>query len=218
MIANKGSRVVKNGALTAAVIGLVAAGCLQPASAKGGHAGGGAHAGGSFAHNHPRRAQVLHRDAGLKQHMNADYGHLGGHYGQLQHEANGIHRQERQDAMANGGHITHQEQHQLNHEEAGLQHQMNRDYSNAAPKGTFAHNHPRRSQVLRDDNHMGNELSHDKGQLGGNYNQLEQKDSSIRHQEQADAKANGGYIKPGQEQQLFSEERNLQKQINHDNK
>lgn len=199
---------------TAVAIALLAGSFGVSACAKGGGHPGGGH----FAQNHPRRAQVLHRDNGLKQQIRDDRGHLGGHYGQLQHEQSGIRHQEQRDAHVDGGHITPQERKQLNHEESGLQHQMNRDYSNAAPRGSFANQHPRRSQVLRDDRNMGNQLNQDKGHLGGNYGKLEKEDQGIRQQEQADAKANGGFIKPGQERKLFSEENNFQNQIRKDNK
>ena len=82
---------------------------------------------GQFQKNHPRRAQVLHRDNHEQARINANKGHLGGHYNQLSREDQHIHNQEQRDARANGGHITKGEQHQLNHEENGLNRQINRD-------------------------------------------------------------------------------------------
>ena len=75
---------------------------------------------GQFQKNHPRRAEVLHRDNREQNRLNKNYGHLGGHYKQLSREDNSIHRQERADENADGGHITKGEQAQLNHEENHL--------------------------------------------------------------------------------------------------
>ncbi len=77
---------------------------------------------------HPRRAEVLRRDAYLHSEINHDYGRLNGHYGQLQREAYAIDRQEQRDAYLNGGYITRGQQHQLNREENRLQRQINWDY------------------------------------------------------------------------------------------
>lgn len=171
---------------------------------------------GRFAQNHPRRAEVLRRDNSLGGQLNSDRGHLGGHYNQLAREDQGIHNQEQRDALINGGYITPGQQAQLNREENHMQGQMNRDYSGAAAPGSFAANHPRRSQVLREDNGLNNQLSADKGNLGGHYSQLQGEDNSIRHQEQRDASVNGGYITPGQQQHLDNEEQRLQNQISRD--
>ena len=81
----------------------------------------------NFAQKHPRRAQVLNRDGNLNRNINADKGHLNGHYGQLKREDQSIHRQEQRDARTDGGHITKGEQHQLNHEENHVRRQINRD-------------------------------------------------------------------------------------------
>lgn len=82
-----------------------------------------------FAQKHPRRAEVLHRDAKLNNRINADKGHLGGHYNQLKHEDQAIHNQERADKNADGGHITKSEQHQLNKEENHLNNQIKKDHN-----------------------------------------------------------------------------------------
>jgi hypothetical protein len=83
---------------------------------------------GGFWFNHPRRAEVLHRDAALNRELNCDRGLLSGHYGQLKAEDRAIHRQEQRDAFFDGGHITRGEQFRLNQEENHLQRQINRDY------------------------------------------------------------------------------------------
>jgi hypothetical protein len=83
-----------------------------------------------FAQKHPRRAEVLRRDGRINRSLNRNYGHLGGHYGQLKAEDRSIRRQEQADARANGGHITRGEQRQLNHEENALRAQEHRDRTN----------------------------------------------------------------------------------------
>src|ERR1700691_574616 len=82
---------------------------------------------GVWGQNHPRRAQVLGRDNNLNQTINQDRGQLGGHYWQLQNRDQSIQRQEQHDAAMNGGHITPQEQTQLNKEENGLNRQVSKD-------------------------------------------------------------------------------------------
>jgi hypothetical protein len=80
-----------------------------------------------FAKNHPRRAQVLGRDANLNRRVNANKGDLGGHYGQLKHEDQAIRHQEQRDAKNNDGHITKGEQAQLNKEENHVNRQIKHD-------------------------------------------------------------------------------------------
>jgi hypothetical protein len=82
--------------------------------------------------------------------------------------------------------------------------------------GNFAQNHPRRAQVLSQDKSLNNSINQDKGNLGGNYGNLERKDQSIANQEQRDARQNGGYITQGEQQHLDNRETNLQNQINKD--
>jgi hypothetical protein len=82
---------------------------------------------GTFAQNHPRRAEVLRRDNRLNNKINADKGYLGGHYAQLEREDAGIRRQEQRDARINGGYITQGQQRQLNREENNLNRQINWD-------------------------------------------------------------------------------------------
>jgi hypothetical protein len=78
-------------------------------------------------HNHPWRHEVLHRDNRLSNEINRDYGHLGGHYGQLMREDASVRRQEIRDARMNGGHLTGREVRHLNREETGIQRQINHD-------------------------------------------------------------------------------------------
>jgi hypothetical protein len=89
--------------------------------------GGGNPGGGNFATNHPRRAEVLGRDNGLNNQIQADRGNLDGHYNQLNREDSSIHQQEQADARYNGGYITKGEQNQLNREENRVQNQIKRD-------------------------------------------------------------------------------------------
>ena len=76
-----------------------------------------------FEQNHPRRAEVLHRDNRIGGTLNADAGKLGGNYGSLKQQQQTIRQQEQADAAANGGHITKTQQGQLNADE----HQLNQE-------------------------------------------------------------------------------------------
>lgn len=197
--------VVKASAVLSLALGLFVISADQASYARG------------WGGQHPRRAEVLGRDRGMAGQMNRDYGHLGGHYNQLQGEDRSIHQQEASDFRANGGYLTRGQQAQFNHEENGLQHQINQDYAQGRPAPSqFAQNHPRRAEVLGRDNRINGTLNSDYGKLGGNYGQLRSEDQSIRSQEQSDARANGGYITPTQKQQLNSEENSLNQQIKQD--
>jgi hypothetical protein len=88
--------------------------------------GGG---GGSFAQNHPRRAEVLGRDNNLNNSINADRGQLGGNYQALKTDDRSIRQQEQQDAHANGGYITSTQKQQLNQEENQLRQQVGQDFT-----------------------------------------------------------------------------------------
>lgn len=167
---------------------------------------------------HPRRAEVLGRDRGMAGQMNRDYGHLGGHYNQLQGEDRGIHQQEQRDFTKNGGYLTPGEQAHFNREENGLQRQINHDYAEGRPGDQFADNHPRRAEVLGRDSRINGRLNADYGKLGGNYGALRSQDQSIRAQEQADAKANGGWITTTEKQQFNQEENQLNQEIKQDYK
>ena len=166
----------------------------------------------SFVQNHPRRAQVLGRDASLGYSINRNEGHLSGQYGNLSREDNSIARQEQNDARANGGYITKGQQGQLNREETALGNQMKYDNTN----NPFVQNHPRRAEVLGRDANLSYSINKDEGHLGGNYGALSQDDKSIQRQEQMDARANGGYITTQQQQQLNQEENQLRSQIQQD--
>jgi len=80
-----------------------------------------------FVQNHPRRSEVMSRDANLNYGINKDEGHLGGNYRTLESEDHSIAQQQRQDAAQNGGYITKQEQAQLNGEENSLRSQIRHD-------------------------------------------------------------------------------------------
>ena len=166
-----------------------------------------------FAAMHPRRAEVLGRDANLDARINNNYGQLGGHYGQLEREDNAIHRQEQRYAQANGGYITRGQQEQLNREENALSRQTFFDNHN----NRFVDNHPRRSEVLGRQSHLDYLINKDRGHLGGHYGQLENQSRSIAHQEQRYAHMNGGYITRGQQGQLNHEENALRRQTFFDN-
>ncbi len=80
--------------------------------------------------NHPRRAQVNGRLN--NQQKRVDNGLANGKLSpqqaqKIQNQDASIRNQERRDAAANGGHITKSEQRQLNHEENGVSHEINRD-------------------------------------------------------------------------------------------
>jgi hypothetical protein len=113
-----------------------------------------------------------------------------------------------------GGPLTYGQRAQLSGEENHLQRQIDRDSSGSV----FAEQHPRRAEVLGRDGGLNNELNNDKGHLDGQYGALKQDDRSIRQQEQADARANGGYITRAQQTSLNQEENQLQRQINQDNR
>jgi hypothetical protein len=80
-----------------------------------------------FTQEHPRRAQILGRDARLDYTINKDEGHLGGNYTTLEHQDAMIRQQEQADAHANGGVITPQEKTQLQQEEQALAAEVRRD-------------------------------------------------------------------------------------------
>jgi hypothetical protein len=82
----------------------------------------------SWDWNHPRRAEVLRRDAALNHEINCDAGCLHGHYGQLKAEDRAIRNQEQWEARMNGGFITSAQQRQLNREENALQRQISFDH------------------------------------------------------------------------------------------
>ena len=166
---------------------------------------------------HPRRAEVMNRDRNLAHDMNKDYGHLSGHYNQLQTQDAAIRNQTRKDMKQNGGYITKAQQKQLNGEEKNLKGEISAD-KGAPPKTQFEQDHPRRAEVLHRDNRIDGTLNADVGKLGGNLGSLQQQQQSIRKQEQTDAAANGGHITKSEQQQLNAEENQLNQQIKRDYK
>ena len=164
---------------------------------------------------HPRHAEVAKRDRHLAGQMNKDYGHLSGHYNQLQKQDAAIRKQTQADMQKNGGHLTKAEQKQINGEENTLHSEIKADQG-PPPKTQFEQEHPRRAEVLHRDNRIGGTLNSDAGKLGGNYGSLKSQQNSIRQQEQADAAANGGHITKTEQGQLNSEENNLNQEIKAD--
>jgi len=166
---------------------------------------------------HPRRTEAMNRDRHLAGKMNKDYGDLSGHYNELQQQDAAIRAQTRADMKKNGGHLTKAEQKQINGEESTLHNEINAD-KGPPPKTQFEQEHPRRAEVLHRDNRIGGTLNADAGKLGGNYGSLKQQQQSIRQQEQTDAAANGGHITKTEQQQLNTEENQLNQEIKTDRK
>jgi hypothetical protein len=91
---------------------------------------------GKFDRNHPRRAQVNKRANNQNQRIQQGVknGTLSkGQAKQLHQEDQGIRKEERQDAAANGGHITRQQQRQLNQQENQTSKQIYQEKHPAAP-------------------------------------------------------------------------------------
>lgn len=205
-----------NGAIKVLTAATLAVAIVFPAIATGAQAARGGHPAGG----HPRRQEVMRRDAYMNRRLSARRGDWGGHYGQLSREDRGIRQQTRQDYRKNGGYLTQGQTKQLNSEENRLRHQMSADYRGPGNWRTnrFDREHPRRAEVLGRDAGLQNRIQGDTGRLGGNYKSLMGQDASIRKQEQTDARANGGYITPAQKKQLNQEENTLRKDIKQDYK
>jgi hypothetical protein len=118
----------------------------------------------------------MKRDRHLAGQMNKDYGHLSGHYNQLQKQDAAIRAQTRADMQKNGGYLTKAQQKQINGEENALRSEISAD-KGPPPKTQFEQNHPRRAEVLYRDNRIGGRLNADAGKLGGNYGSLKQQRS-----------------------------------------
>jgi hypothetical protein len=88
--------------------------------------------------------------------------------------------------------------------------------ASAGYAGEFKENHPRRAEVLNRNHNINRRLNKNYGNLDGHYGQLKKEDKAIVHQEQRDAKINGGFITKGQKKQLNREENHLNNQIHHD--
>jgi hypothetical protein len=164
---------------------------------------------------HPRRAEVTSRDRNLAKDMNKNYGDLSGHYNQLQRQDASIRQQTQKDMQKNGGYLTKAQQKQLNGEENKLKSEIAAD-KGPPPKTQFEQDHPRRAEVLHRDNRINGNLNADAGKLGGNLGSLQKQQQSIRQQEQADAAANRGHITKAEQQQLNTEETQLNQQIRKD--
>lgn len=80
----------------------------------------------------------------------------------------------------------------------------------------FAEDHPRRTEVLRSDANLQNQIQQDAGQLGANAPGLQNTANNIASQEEQYARRNGGYITIPEWQQLDAEEAALQNSINSD--
>jgi hypothetical protein len=166
----------------------------------------------SFQQAHPIRSEVLGRDANLNNRINQNRGDLNGQYGRLESENNAIRRQEQMDAARNGGHLTGQEDRQLNREENGVSRQIGRD-NYGAGDAQFQENHPLRSEVLGRDANLNNRIDANVGNLGGQYGQLQGENNAIQRQEQIDAARNGGHLTGQEYRQLNGEQNNLSRQI-----
>jgi hypothetical protein len=100
--------MVKFKLFIAAAASLVAIGSVSPAMAA------------TWAHKHPRQHQVLareHRQIRRINHERREGELTGGQARAMRHTDRAIARQDHADARANGGYITHREQHQMNREE-----------------------------------------------------------------------------------------------------
>jgi hypothetical protein len=171
---------------------------------------------GSFAQNHPRRAQVNGRFAQMNTRLSGSYGHLGGQYQNLEHQSNRYENQMHQDVKANGGYLTKSEQGQFNRDYSKLGQKVSADQAKGAPSGQFSQNHPRRAQVGNGSEKLNSSLNNDYGNLGGHYAGLEKRDNAINNTARQEAKANGGYLTKTQQQQLDNREQNVQNSINQD--
>jgi hypothetical protein len=84
------------------------------------------------------------------------------------------------------------------------------------PWHSQASEHSSRPSTSHGDANLNYGINKDEGHLGGNYGQLEKEDHSIAHQEQMDARQNGGYITTGEQSQLNHEENRLHNQVRKD--
>jgi len=75
-------------------------------------------------------------------------------------------------------------------------------------RANFQRNHPRRTEVLKRDDrqsHRANQAYRSGKITGAQDAQIQRQERAIRHQEQMDAKRNGGYITKQQQAQLNRE-------------
>ncbi|MBI3554392.1 MAG: hypothetical protein HY077_17990 [Elusimicrobia bacterium] len=182
----------------------------------------------NFQREHPRRTQVLKREDRQNNHVNKDLTGKKLTYQQgskIKAEEQGIRRQEQAEAKANGGRITKAEQKQLNREETKVGREINRDERKDAAKikpedrKAFEENHPRRTEVLKREDKQVKQVDHaltDKKLTYQQGSKIRTEERGIRRQEQAEAKANGGYITKDQQKQLNKEENKVEGEIKRD--
>jgi hypothetical protein len=184
----------------------------------------------NFQKQHPRRTQVLQRGDRQTDHVDKALDHDKVSRGEATHmrvEEHKIRQEEERDAKANGGRITKDEQAHLNREENHVGRELKRDEAGDAGKAArhpednaaFEKNHPRRTEVLkREDNQVArvNHAETDKNLTYQQGSKIKAEENGIRRQEQAEAKANGGYITKGEQQQLNREENKVGREINRD--
>ncbi len=87
----------------------------------------------SFAQRHPRRAEVNHRERDQQQRIanGIRNGSLSpSEVRQLESEESAVNRQERGEVRANGGYLTHSQDHQLNQELNGISRDIYQDKHN----------------------------------------------------------------------------------------
>jgi len=88
---------------------------------------------GRFSRNHPRRAEVNHREERQQGRINRGLrnGSLTpGEARQLETQERALRNQEHEEVRANGGYLTKQQTRQLNHEEDALSREIHHDTHN----------------------------------------------------------------------------------------
>ena len=187
----------------------------------------------TFAQEHPRRAEVVGRENNLlgSTTQNVADGKLTAAQGQkIDGQLTAIRQQERQDAAANGGFITKQQQAQLNHEENHVKNEIRHDENKntgstttaaqqSAATAAFDREHPRRAEVIgREQNLLGNtaQAQTDGKLTGAQSQQIDNQLLAIRQQERHDQAVNGGFITKGQQNQLNREENHVRNEIHRD--
>ena len=186
--------------------------------------------GSQFAKDHPRRNEVNRRDseqlARIRQGLKS--GKLTPTEAkQLLSNDKSIKQQEHADVKANGGYLTKAEQRQFNQEENANSRLIRDDKHPAssatavpasasrpgnpigAPGSRFAEHHPRRDEV---NSRVGDQRARiEAGLKSGKLTPTEAKqllsnDKSIKQQEHADVRANGGYLTKAEQRQFNQEE------------
>jgi hypothetical protein len=197
--------------------------------------------GSRFAKDHPRRDEVNSRvgDQRARIEQGLKSGKLTPTQAkQLMSNDNAIKQQEHADVRANGGYLTKSEQRQFNQEENANSRLIQNDTHRAsaagavpaaasrpgnpigAPGSRFAEQHPRRDEV---NSRVGDQRARiEEGLRSGKLTptqakQLEANDRSIKQQEHADVRANGGYLTKA-EQRQFNQEENANSTLIRDDK